>query len=83
MPAFAQHQPLTGRTYAVVTDHGKLGRQLVGDPEWTTGSLAYDIATGQIDRVISVHVLEDGIYSDVTDIIRSAVEQIQQEREAA
>jgi hypothetical protein len=73
-PRFAPHHPATGRFYVVTRDYGRLGRESVSDPEWTANSIVRDIAAGQLDRVSQVLVLEDGVYADITDDIREAVE---------
>lgn len=74
--AFVQHRTFTLPLYIILRDFGKLGFESVSDPEATRASIIDDIASGQIDRVVSVIEVfaDEGHSRDVTDDIREAVE---------
>lgn len=74
MTAFAQHRTFPRPIYLVLRDFGKLGIESVTDPSDTRETIIRDIATQQIDRVVSVIEIDGSTASDITDEIRSAVE---------
>ena len=71
---FAQHRRFERPIYVVLRDFGKLGIEGVTDPSDTRETIINDIASGQIDRVISVTEIIGSEASDITEIIRDAVE---------
>lgn len=71
--AFAKHVTFDGPLYLVMRDWGKHGFEGVSYPEQSKRNIIEDIATGQIDRVVSVIEIEDGRATDVTDEIEDAV----------
>lgn len=83
MTHFAKHQSFPGPLFLVLRDFGKLGFESVTRPEDTRMSIAQDIASGQIDNVVSVIELVDGIGCDITDTISAIVDRLVAEREAA
>lgn len=80
---FAQHNQFTNPRYEVIRDFGKLGFESVTDPEATKSSIIDDIATGQIDRVVSVTEIFEDRARDITDDIKEAVLALIAQREAA
>lgn len=79
---FARHQTFPC-LYVVFVDYGPLGIEAVVDPEDTRSGIVEDIATGQIDRVVSVIEIEDGMARDITDDVAAEVDRLVAEREAA
>lgn len=69
--------------YLVMRDFGKIGREGVADPELTRGAIIDRIASGELDRIIFIHHVEDGLVEDVTSELIDAAEEILREREAA
>lgn len=55
--------------FVVMRDHGKLGREAIVDPEHTRRKVIDLIASGELDNVIFVHEIVDGLAVDVTDEI--------------
>ena len=76
MTPFAPHKSFDKPTYLVTRDFGKLGYESVSTPDDTRESIIGDIASGQIDRVVSVIEVfaVEGTARDITDDIRDAVE---------
>lgn len=72
---FAPHRTFTAPVYLVTRDFGKLGFEAVSDPEATLSSIVDDISRGQIDRVVSVTEIHEGIAIDITDAVRDLVEE--------
>jgi hypothetical protein len=70
---FAQHRSFS-RPLIIVMRAFSCGHEAVVDPSDTRQTVINDIRTGQIDRVVSVTEVYEGRSTDITDVIRDAVE---------